>query len=144
MTHIDKSALVHYSPSQMFALVADVERYPEFLPWCAETQIFSQTETSLEASLTLAVAGIRHSFTTRNAIDKPHSMGLQLVEGPFSELQGQWTFKALGDSACKIALEIQFEFSNPLLRHTLGPLFSEINKRLIDAFIQRAEVIYGK
>jgi len=143
MTQIDKSALVSYSPSQMFALVADVERYPEFLPWCADSQILKQDHNTTEASLTLAVAGIRHSFSTRNQYDPPHHIVIQLLKGPFSQLQGQWTFTALGEDACKIALSMHFEFSNPLLRHTLGPLFAEINRRLIAAFIQRAEVVYG-
>jgi len=142
MAEVNKSALVSYSAEQMFDLVDDVARYPDFLPWCASTQVIKRQPEQLEARIDLALVGLKHSFTTRNHNQRPDWIKIQLVKGPFSHLQGQWTFQALGDIGCKIQLDMQFSFSNPLLKRALEPMFTKITNSLLDAFVQRAKVVY--
>ncbi len=143
MQHIHKSALVPYKVEQMFDLVNDLERYPEFLPWCKEAKILKQEGNQVEARLTLAVKGLEKSFTTRNPIEHNRSIEMHLLNGPFKQLYGHWEFQALGESGCKVLLEMQFEIKNPLLKATLGPVFTHIINTLIESFIQRAEHLYG-
>lgn len=141
---INRSALVPYSAQAMFALVADVESYPEFLPWCGAAHSESLTEDEDHATVEIAKAGIRKSFTTRNLLDRGRSIKMHLVEGPFRRLEGIWCFEALDKSACKVSLSLEFEFSNRLVEATLGRAFSEIANTLVDAFCKRAVQVYGK
>ena len=143
MTHINKSALVPYSAEQMYALVDNIPAYSEFLPWCQSAEELQRSETEVEGSLFIAHSGLKKSFTTRNALDKPNSITMQLVEGPFKHLKGVWQFQPLGDEGCKITLDMDFEFSNRILSMTVGPVFNEMVNRLVDAFIERAPKVYG-
>lgn len=143
MQHINKTALVPYKVEQMFDLVNDLERYPEFLPWCKEAKILKHEADQVDASLTLAVKGLEKTFTTRNPIETNRSIEMHLLDGPFKQLYGRWEFQQLGDAGCKILLDMQFEIKNPLLRATLGPVFTHIVNTLIESFIQRAETLYG-
>jgi ribosome-associated toxin RatA of RatAB toxin-antitoxin module len=143
MTTIHKSALVPYSAEQMYTLVDDVPAYPDFLPWCGAAREISRTEDEVEASLDIAHSGVHKSFTTRNCLQPGHSIEMQLVEGPFKHLHGVWRFEALGDAGSKVGLDLEFEFSSKLLGMTFGPLFSKIASSLVDAFIQRAQKVYG-
>ena len=93
MAQVDRSALVLHTAEQMFDLINDVERYPEFLPWCSKTEVVSRSDQELIATLYLSKAGLKYSFTTRNDLKRPNQMMLELVEGPFSSLAGIWDFK---------------------------------------------------
>ena len=143
MTTIHKSALVPYSAEQMYDLVNDFQKYPEFLPWCGGAMEISRSENEVEASLEIAHSGVHKSFSTRNRLEPGQSIEMQLVEGPFKYLNGVWRFEKLGDAGSKVGLDLEFEFSNKLLGMTFGPLFSKIASSLVDAFIQRAQKVYG-
>jgi len=144
MTSISKSALVAYSPAQMFALVDGVEVYPEFLPWCSSTRVLSRTPDELQATIELSTGGIRKAFTTCNRNQKNKMIEIRLVEGPFKQLEGFWRFDALGEDGCKISFDLQFEFASRMLDMVVGPVFSQIADSLVDSFHKRAVAVYGK
>ena len=143
MTTIHKSALVPYSAEQMYTLVDNIPAYPEFLPWCSSSKEINRGENEVEASLDIAHSGVHKSFTTRNRLEINKTIEMQLVEGPFKHLHGIWRFEPLGDAGSKVMLDLEFEFSSKLLGMTFGPLFSKIASSLVDAFIQRAQKVYG-
>lgn len=140
---IKRTALVTFTPEQMFDLVVDVERYHEFLPWVAGAQVHEKTASDLQASLTMERAGMRQSFTTRNAMQRPDWMSLKLVDGPFRRLEGLWTFTAIGDAGTKVVLDMKFEFANPVASMLFGRAFEQSVGELIDAFVARARATYA-
>jgi ribosome-associated toxin RatA of RatAB toxin-antitoxin module len=140
---IKRTALVTFTPEQMFDLVVDVERYREFLPWVAGAEVHEKTERDLQASLVMERAGIRQSFTTRNVMQRPDWMSLELVNGPFKQLQGLWTFTAIGTSGTRIVLDMKFEFANPVASMLFGRAFEQSVGELIDAFVARAKKVHG-
>jgi len=144
VTTIHKSALVPYSAGEMYALVADIEAYGSFLPWCGGARIVARSADSVTAAIDIAYHGVHKTFTTRNRLEPGRLMELQLVDGPFKFLQGFWRFEELDDKACKISLDLKFEFSNRLLALAIGPVFSNIANGLVDSFRRRAEEIHGK
>jgi len=141
---IDRSALLPYTPQEMFALVTDIEAYPKFLPWCSGTEILSQDENGMIARIDFSVGNISHSFTTRNMHRGNEEVVIQLVEGPFSELQGFWRFLPLGEAGCKVMLTLDYHFSNKVVGLVVGPVFSQIASTLVDSFHKRAIEIYGR
>jgi ribosome-associated toxin RatA of RatAB toxin-antitoxin module len=144
MTTITRNSLVSYTPDQMYALVNDIEAYPNFLPWCHGSKIISQTETEISASLDLAKGGIHHKFSTRNKLLPGKSIAISLIDGPFQHLEGHWQFAMIGDNqGCRIQLDMDFEFSNRLISMALGPVFTQISGSLVDAFSKRAQEVYG-
>ncbi|KAA1175780.1 type II toxin-antitoxin system RatA family toxin [Marinobacter salinexigens] len=143
MAHqIDKSALVMHSAERMFHLVNDVARYPEFLPWCASTEIHERGGDQITASMEIAKGGIRHTLTTRNQLVMPEAIEMNLVDGPFQNLKGRWHFKSLDDNACKVILTLEFEFSGTLSRMAFGTVFSQAANTMVDAFCRRADELY--
>jgi ribosome-associated toxin RatA of RatAB toxin-antitoxin module len=152
MKKVKKSVLLWYSPSEMFELVAQVENYPRFLPWCERADILSATDQEIVARLHLAFAGLRHSFTTRNHLLTDRRLTMELVEGPFSVLQGSWDFLPLalpeqtvqpGPIACKILFELHYAFSSKPLEVVLSPVFDRIANTFVESFVKRAEAVYG-
>ncbi|WP_148864189.1 type II toxin-antitoxin system RatA family toxin [Marinobacter fonticola] len=144
MAHvIEKSALVWHSAEQMYDLVNDIGRYPDFLPWCASTEIHEENESEIVASIDVARSGVRHRLTTRNRLKSPSEIRMSLVEGPFRNLGGTWEFLALDEGACKVILRLNFEFSGSLARMTFGRVFSQAANTMVDAFCQRAHDVYG-
>ena len=143
MHTVERSVLVHHSASQMFNLVADVEKYPEFMPWCGGASIDQQDSDGMQASITIAIAGLKHTFTTKNSHQCPERIGLSLVKGPFSVLEGEWVFVPLTDAGCKVLFTLRYEFSSRALEVVVGPVFSRIASSFIDSFTQRAEQCYG-
>lgn len=143
MPQIERSALVFYSCQQMYDLVNDVPAYPEFLPGCVKGTVLSHDEHSQTARLDIKKAGISHSFTTRNRLSAPHAIDMALVDGPFRSLTGGWKFIALNDTACKVVLELQFEFSNKLVELAFGKIFQELTASMVQAFTERARQVYG-
>jgi ribosome-associated toxin RatA of RatAB toxin-antitoxin module len=145
MAHtINRSALVWHSAERMFALVSDIPDYPQFLPWCSAAEVHEVTSTQVLASIEVAKGGVRHRFTTRNLMDIPGSIRIELVEGPFRALQGRWFFEPLDVNASKVVLELDFEFSGRLSRMAFGGIFSQAANSLVDAFCARADALYGK
>lgn len=144
MAEVNRSALVTHSAEKMFDLVNDLESYPEFLPWCKSVSIEEQTEDILQGSIQMSKAGINKTFTTRNHLQRPERIDLQLVNGPFKKLEGYWQFKALSEDACKVSLQLEFTFDNALLEKVVGPVFKQIANTLLDAFVKRADGLYGQ
>jgi len=141
---VNKSALVPYSAAAMYALVADVEQYPNFLPWCRGASVKARDNGVEDACLEVARGPIRQRFTTRNTMCPNEGIELRLLDGPFRRLEGHWRFQALGDMGCRVSLELEFEFSSALLRRILGPLFSEMANSLLSSFCRRARALHDR
>mgnify|MGYP001257875873 CR=1 FL=1 len=139
MARVEKSVLVAHTPERMFDLVDRVEDYPTFLPWCGGTTLKWRDETTTVATIHIAYLGVRHSFTTENTKTRPHEMRIRLQEGPFSHLEGDWTFVPLGDDACKVMFRLDYTFSSRALETVLAPVFDHIARTLVDAFVHRAD-----
>ena len=127
----------------MYRLVNDIEAYPEFLPWCTAANILQQEEQTLVASVSIAVGKIKQSFTTANKMQLNEKITMQLVEGPFKQLVGNWRFQTIDEQQCVVSLDMQFEFKNRLVKHTLGHAFHKIIDSLVEAFVNRAQSVYG-
>lgn len=143
MALTEKSALVEYPAAAMCALVADVPRYPEFLPWCGGAEILSRDGDVVHAAISIDFRGIRQRFSTENRLREPDLIEMKLIDGPFRSLDGSWRFKALGDEACRIDFRLHYEFSSKLLEKLVGPVFHYIANTFIDAFIKRAAQLHG-
>jgi len=143
MHKVQRSVLVPHSAAQMFDLVADVEKYPEFMPWCGGTAVRSRDEHGMQASITISLAGLRQTFTTRNTHDYPNRIDLELVDGPFSALVGHWQFQPLAEDACKVLFTLEYAFSSRALEALVGPVFNRIASSFIDSFTKRAQACYG-
>jgi len=145
MSHIKRSALVHYSPAEMFQLVNNVADYASFLPWCRSSEVKSETQTEMIASVEIAKGVLNKTFTTRNRLQPGKRIDLQLVDGPFKKLSGYWQFDALKtENACKVNLELEFEFDNAMMSIAAKPIFTQIANSLVDSFCKRAVEIYGE
>lgn len=140
---VQRSATVPYSPAAMFDLVADVEAYPEFLPWCVSARVRRCNESEVEATLEVAKGPLRAEFTTRNVAYRAERIDLHLLEGPFTYLEGSWRFAPAARDGCRVSLRMAFEFSPGLVSATLTPAFEELAGTMVEAFRDRAEVLYG-
>lgn len=151
MPQVERSALVPYTPEQMFALVSDIERYPEFVPWVCGADILGREPADIAAGkpaqivarLAMERSGVKEQFTTRNLLDPPHHMDLRLVDGPFKLLEGRWSFEEIPGKGSRIGLSIRFEFANPLLAMLLNKSFEKSCGQLVDAFVERSRAIHG-
>ena len=143
MIEIRRSALVRWSPAQMFDLVNDVAAYPKRFSWCTDATIIERGENQLVARLDLKFAGLRHSFTTRNTMDPPNHLHVSLVEGPFHSLEGKWDFLALGDDGCKIALALDFAYAGRFGGSALKLGFQNLANRMVDDFCREAARVYA-
>lgn len=147
MREVYRSALTPYSAETMFDLIADIDSYSEFLPWCNESKILStsgdEAEQEVVASLGLAQGVLTGRFKTRNRNIRPTSIILKLIEGPFSDLEGEWKIRPLGEDGSKLELSMRFAFSNPLKDMLLGAVFERTCNKLVDSFVTRAGKIYG-
>lgn len=150
MKHVKKSVLLWYSPAEMYALVTGIEDYPQFLPWCERAEVLDQNETGMTARLHLSYAGVKHAFTTRNTHVPDRSVEVDLVDGPFSLLDGTWKFVPLtppGESeatACKIEFDLRYAFSSRALEAVVSPVFDRIANTFVDSFVQRAKQVHGE
>ncbi|MYM67041.1 ubiquinone-binding protein [Pseudoduganella sp. FT55W] len=143
MAVVHKSVLLGYSARQMFDLVAAIEDYPKFLPWCGGVEIKERNGDTVVASVGINYHGVKQSFTTANENTAPVTIKMKLVDGPFKCLDGTWTFKELRADACKIDLDLHYEFSSALLAKLVGPVFGIIANSMVDSFCKRAETVYG-
>lgn len=143
MAQVEKSVLVSHSAEQMFKLVDAPERYPEFLPWCGGAELKKRDDSTTVATLHIDYHGLKQNFTTENTKTFPTLMDIRLVDGPFRHLEGIWRFVPLADDACKIEFRLNYEFSSHLLEKIIAPVFSHIANTFVDAFVERAEIIYA-
>jgi len=141
---IERSALVWHSAGRMFDLVNDIESYPVFLPWCSAAEVHEAGMDELLASLEVSKGGVRQRFTTRNRLYSPNTIEMELVEGPFNRLAGQWAFQPLNDEACKVILSLQFALNGRVARLAFGSAFSQAANTMVDAFCRRADAVYGR
>jgi len=148
MKHVHKSVLLWYSPTEMYELVTDIEDYPSFLPWCDKAEVLERHDGGVTARLGLAYMGVRHAFTTRNQHVSGTSVTVQLVDGPFSLLDGTWLFRPLGrpgteEQACKIEFDLRYAFASKALETVVSPVFDKVANTFVESFVRRAEDVYG-
>lgn len=143
MTIIQRSALVPYGAEAIYQLVNAIEAYPQFMDGCVGAKILTQDATQMDARLDLAKGGMRYSFVTRNRLFPPDRIELELVEGPFDNFSGQWTFQALQEHASKVSLHLEFELSSRLLGFAARKIFDGIANQMVDALVKRAHQVYG-
>jgi len=141
--NISRSALLPYSAQQMYNIVNDIRAYPQFLKWCKESQIISETSNDVVAKLLIKYSKLNFEFTTKNTNTQNQSIKLSLVDGPFNELHGEWRFDALNENACKVSLELQFDFKQKITKHIMAKVFSNLVSTQIEAFKDRANDLYG-
>ncbi|NKI74327.1 type II toxin-antitoxin system RatA family toxin [Dickeya sp. CFBP 2040] len=142
MPKISRSALVPFSAEQMYKLVNDVSSYPAFLPGCTGSRVLSSSVSEMTAAVDVSKAGISKTFTTRNTLIDNQCILMQLVDGPFRQLSGDWRFTPLSDDACKVELNLDFEFKNALIEMAFGKIFKELANSMVQAFTQRAKEVY--
>ncbi len=145
MKTVKKSVLIWYSPAEMYRLVIDVDSYPQFLPWCDKARVVAHEENGMLAEIGMAFSGIHQTFSTRNKHVVDRQVIIDLVNGPFSQLEGEWNFLPLGENqrACKVELSLTYGFDNTLGR-LISPVFDKIAGSMVDAFVKRAKQVYGE
>ena len=149
MKTVHKSILIWYGAEEMFALVTDVASYPQFLPWCSSTQVLEQTESGMTAKIDMSLSGFKQSFTTQNTHLEGRRVGMHLVDGPFSKLEGTWDFvpiqtgDELSKGACKVEFSLHYAFASSTLALLVGPVFDKIASGLVEAFVKRAQQVNG-
>ena len=141
MIRIRRSAIVRHSCARMYELVNEVEAYPRRFNWCSGAQVLSRDADAVTARLDLRLGGLTQSFTTRNTLEAPQRITMQLVEGPFRALHGVWTFTALGEAGCKVALALDFDYSG-LMGPVLRAGFQKLADRMVDEFCREADRTY--
>lgn len=140
-THAEKK-VVPYRPEQLFDLVADVGKYPQFLPWCVGARVRTRTETELVADLTIGFGPFRETFTSRVALDRPRRVHVKYENGPFRYLDNEWTFEP-DERGCVVGFFVDFEFRSRILQAAIGLVFNEAVRLMVNAFIKRAGEVYG-
>ncbi|MEM9243700.1 MAG: type II toxin-antitoxin system RatA family toxin [Pseudomonadota bacterium] len=144
MTNFHRHVIVPYTAGQMYELVNDVASYPSFLPWCSGTHILDQSDARMTAAIEVSAKGMQRSFTTRNFLTTHEKIEMTLVEGPFKHFSSLWQFKERDDGCCEITFDMSFAFTNRIMTMLLGKLFHRAATSMVEAFIQRADVLYGK
>lgn len=147
MKTVHKSVLIWFSAEEMFALVTDVDRYPQFLPWCDRAEVLAREHDAMTARVGMSIGGIKQSFTTRNLHQPGRQVRMSLLDGPFSSLDGRWDFTPVGEAderACKVEFHLSYDFSSAALSALVGPVFERIAGSLVDAFVKRAHQVYGQ
>jgi len=143
MAIVEKSVLIGHSAAKMYALVADVDAYPQFLPWCSGTEVQAIDAQTARATLQINYHGLHLHFTTENHMEKGVLIEMKLVNGPFKHLDGFWRFAALAEQACKVEFRLSYELSGKLVEKLAGPVFSHIASTLVEVFVKRAVSLYG-
>jgi ribosome-associated toxin RatA of RatAB toxin-antitoxin module len=144
MASVNRSALVPFSAEEMYSLVDNIEAYEEFLPWCNSSIEHNRTDAIVEASIGIAKGSVQKAFRTRNTLHKHSVIEMELVDGPFKHLHGFWRFDELkAGEACKVSLDLDYEFSNKIISLAIGPVFNQVANTLVDSFVDRAKQCYG-
>lgn len=139
---VERSALVTFSASQMFGLVNDVIRYPEFLPWCVGARVEDVSPSERVASVKVSKGLVRMQFTTRNQLTRDAQILMDLIEGPFSHLAGRWNFDPVGDRGSRVSFRVEFEFKSRVMSAAFSPVFQSVCDSIVDAFVARAQAMY--
>lgn len=142
-THAEK-LILPYTPEEMFDLVADVEKYPQFLPWCVATRVTRKDDNQVMADMVIGYKMFRERFTSRVTLDRSRRIDVAYFEGPFKYLNNHWIFQPREGGACEIDFFVDFEFRSALLRRVIGLVFNEAVRIMVRAFAKRAETVYGK
>ena len=142
MPRFTEHRLLPYTPEQLYHLVADVENYPAFLPWCLSVRITDSSDDELRAEMVVGFKLLRERFTSRVQFTPGRQIDVEYVDGPFRYLRNRWQFGP-APNGCKLDFDIDFEFRSRLLRKVMGPLFDEAVRRMIGAFEARARNCYG-
>jgi ribosome-associated toxin RatA of RatAB toxin-antitoxin module len=142
MQVVERSALVTYTAAQMFALVNDVARYPEFLPWCVGARVEHVSASERVAALKVARGVLRTEFTTRNTLQQDAQIHMQLMHGPFRNLVGEWRFEPIGTRGSRVHFRMEFEFKNRLSASAFNAVFESLCGTIVDAFVLRAQTVY--
>ena len=143
MPNISRSALVMHSVEDMYRLINDVLSYPKFLPDCSDSKIIAQDEHSMTAALLVSKGGLKKWFTTENTLVSNKAVQMNLVDGPFKQLVGGWQLTALSEDACKIELNLDYEFSNKMFDLAFGRVFNQLANNMVQSFTLRAKAVYG-
>ena len=141
-THAEKRKLP-YTPEQLYSLVSDIEKYPEFLPWCIALRIRKRDAAQINADMIIGFKVFREKFTTRVSLDPPYRLDVEYLDGPFKYLNNHWIFNPMGEGACEIDFFVDFEFKSMILQKAIGVVFNEAVQKMINAFEARAHKIYG-
>jgi ribosome-associated toxin RatA of RatAB toxin-antitoxin module len=143
MTIIKRSSIVSHKPEEMYQLVNAIEDYPQFVPWCYNTEVHSRDEDEIRATLHFEGGGFKKSFTTCNRLQKDKMIEIRLINGPFRQLEGFWRFEPQGEESCVIRLDLEFELANKIMGFAFGAVFNQVANSLVDAFTKRADEVYG-
>lgn len=143
MTIIKRDAVVPYLPNQMFDLVNQIEDYPHFIPWCKSATVLSKNSEEIRAKLNFAKGVMERSFTTLNRLQDNKLIEIRLLDGPFRQLEGFWSFEHIPEG-CLISLNLEFEFSSRLIGMMFSPIFHPMANTLVDVFSKRADEVYGQ
>jgi ribosome-associated toxin RatA of RatAB toxin-antitoxin module len=138
MREVKRSALVNKPPAELFALINDIESYPQFLPWCTHARVLSRTPTEIVATIGVRQGALHGEFTTRNTLETNRSVQLQLVSGPFRTLEGEWRLAPIEPDGCRVELSMRFAFAHRLTALLFEPKFAATIGSLLDAFVARA------
>jgi ribosome-associated toxin RatA of RatAB toxin-antitoxin module len=144
MKRIARSAIVAHSAAQLFALVEQIEAYPQFLPWCQDARVLERTPGRTVATLKVGLRGLRYEFTTENTNQPPASIDMRLVKGPFRHFAAHWRFVPLGERGARISFAMEYQFAGPVVSRVLAPVFNLIADTMVDAFKQRADAVHGQ
>lgn len=144
MREVTRSALVRLPPSRLYALITDIERYPEFVPGCSYAKIEQPGEREVVATLGVRRGGLETRFTTRNTLEPDRAVVMRLERGPFRTLEGEWTLQPMGDVGCTVTLRLRFEFDSRLTGMMLTPVIEQTASSLVDAFVARAREINAR
>jgi ribosome-associated toxin RatA of RatAB toxin-antitoxin module len=142
MQVVERSALVTYTAAQMFALVNDVARYPEFLPWCVGARVEDVSAVERVAALKVARGVLQTEFTTRNTLQQDAHIHMKLMHGPFRDLVGEWRFEPIGARGSRVNFRVEFEFKNRLSARAFNAVFESLCGTIVDAFVVRAQAVY--
>lgn len=144
MKRVSRSAIVEHSAESLYALLEDIESYPEFLPWCRGASVRTRTQDRTVATLSVGLRGIKQSFTTENRNSAGRAIQMHLVEGPFKHFSAHWKLTPLGAHAARVEFGMAYEFSSRVIARVLEPLFGQIADTMVDAFVRRADTLYGR
>lgn len=142
MTNINKSVIVPYTTAQMFALISDIQNYHHYLPWCPSSQVLSTNDNITVGRVDIEYLKVKTHFTTRNINIQNEKIEMQLVDGPFKRLHGNWQFTPLGDKGCKITFTLDYQFSSFIIEKVIGAVFEMVIKNIVDAFVKKAHEVY--
>jgi ribosome-associated toxin RatA of RatAB toxin-antitoxin module len=140
---VERQAIVPYSAARMYALVEDIASYPLFLPWCSRAEVAERSVGRAVATIHVDFRGVRQSFTTENRMRPGERIEMAFVRGPFRSLAGEWRFQALSAAGCRVELVLAYELASPVLGRVVGPVFDHIANSFVDAFVHRADALYG-